>query len=338
MTTNGLSVDLPAGKKGRVLSGARPTGRLHLGNYFGALKNWVSLQDEYDCFYFVADVHALTTVEDTVGLKQNTREMALDWLAAGLDPNRSTLFIQSRVPEVLELHTYLSMVTPMGSLQRVPSFKEQFRARADSMNYGLVGYPVLQTADIIIYLANKVPVGVDQVPHVELSREIVRRFNGQFGEVFPEPDALLSDTPSIKGTDGDQKMSKSLDNHIELAGTPEETAQRVMSMVTDPQRARRTDPGRPWICNVYALHQIFSDDDYVKSVYDQCTNATIGCVDDKRALADSINAYFEPFRERRAEYEKRPDIVEDVLVEGTKRARAVAIRTMEEVRERIGFF
>ncbi len=336
--TSSLPVDLPGGKKGRVLSGARPTGRLHLGNYFGALKNWVSLQDEYDCFYFVADVHALTTVEDTVGLKQNTREMALDWLAAGLDPDRSTLFIQSRVPEVLELHTYLSMVTPMGSLQRVPSFKEQFRARADSMNYGLVGYPVLQTADIIIYLANKVPVGVDQVPHVELSREIVRRFNGQFGEIFPEPDALLSDTPSIKGTDGDQKMSKSLDNQIELAATTEETAQRVMSMVTDPQRARRTDPGRPWVCNVYALHQIFSTEEYTKTVYDQCMAATIGCVDDKRALADAINEYLGPFRERRAEYEKRPDLVEDVLATGTERARAVAIRTMEEVRDRIGFF
>ncbi len=336
--TSSLPVNLPSGKKGRVLSGARPTGRLHLGNYFGALKNWVSLQDDYDCFYFVADVHALTTVEDTVGLKQNTREMVLDWLAAGLDPDRSTLFIQSRVPEVLELHTYLSMVTPMGSLQRVPSFKEQFRARAENMNYGLVGYPVLQTADIIIYLANKVPVGVDQVPHVELSREIVRRFNGQFGEVFPEPDALLSDTPSIKGTDGDQKMSKSMDNHIELAATPEETAQRVMSMVTDPQRARRTDPGRPWICNVYALHQIFSDEDYTKTVYEQCTTAAIGCVDDKRALSDAINEYLEPFRERRAELATKPNLVEDVLAAGTERARAVAIRTMEEVRDRIGFF
>ena len=336
--TSSLPVDLPSGKKGRVLSGARPTGRLHLGNYFGALKNWVSLQDDYDCFYFVADVHALTTVEDTVGLKQNTREMVLDWLAAGLDPDRSTLFIQSRIPEVLELHAYLSMVTPMGSLQRVPSFKEQMRMRPEGLNYGLVGYPVLQTADIIIYLADTVPVGVDQVPHVELSREIVRRFNGQFGEVFPEPDVLLSDTPSIKGTDGDQKMSKSLDNHIELAGTPEETAQRVMSMVTDPQRARRTDPGRPWVCNVYALHQIFSDDEYLKTVYDQCTNATIGCVDDKRALSVAINEYLGPFRERRSELQGKPNLVEDVLAAGTERARAVARRTMEEVRDHIGFF
>ncbi len=334
----GLPIELPSGKQGRVLSGARPTGRQHLGNYFGALKNWVSLQDQYDCFYFVADVHALTTVEDTQDLKNNTREMALDWLAAGLDPDKSTLFIQSRVPEVLELHAYLSMVTPMGWVQRVPSFKEQMRLHPEGLNYGLVGYPVLQTADIIIYLADKVPVGQDQVPHVELSREIVRRFNGQFGEVFPEPDALLSDTPSIKGTDGEQKMSKSLGNHIELAASAEDTLQRVMSMVTDPQRARRTDPGRPWVCNVYALHNIFSSDEYLKSVYEQCTTATIGCVEDKRALADAVNAYFEPFRESRAEYEAQPDLVEDVLAEGTKRARAIAIHTIEEVRDRIGFF
>ena len=334
----GLPVDLPPNKGGRVLSGARPTGRLHLGNYFGALRNWVTLQDGYDCFYFVADVHALTTVEDTQGLRENTREMVLDWLAAGLDPDRSTLFIQSRVPEVLELHAYLSMVTPMGSLQRVPSFKEQMRLRPEGLNYGLVGYPVLQTADIIIYLADTVPVGVDQAPHVELSREIVRRFNGQFGEVFPEPQVLLSETPSIRGTDGEQKMSKSLDNHIELAASAEETTQRVMTMVTDPQRARRTDPGRPWVCNVYALHNIFSSDDAVRDIYEGCTNATIGCVEDKHALANAINDYLWPFRERRAELQSRPHLVEDVLAAGTERARAVAVRTMEEVRDRIGFF
>ncbi len=326
------------GKKGRVLSGARPTGRLHLGNYFGALKNWVSIQDDYDCFYFVADVHALTTVEDTKDLSANTREMVLDWLAAGLDPDRSTLFIQSRVPEVMELHTYLSMITPMGWVQRVPSFKEQMRLHPEGLNYGLVGYPILQTADIIIYKADTVPVGQDQVPHVELSREIARRFNAQFGQVFPEPQSLLSETPVIRGTDGEQKMSKSLDNQIDLAATPEETAQRVMSMVTDPQRARRTDPGRPWICNVYALHGLFSSEEWRKEVYERCTTATIGCVDDKQVLADAINAYLEPFRERRRELEAKPSVVDEALAVGSERARAIARDTIEEVRDRIGFF
>ena len=328
----------PTSKKGRVLSGARPTGRLHLGNYFGALRNWVTLQDDYDCFYFVADVHALTTVADTKDLKANTREMVLDWLAAGLDPDKSTLFVQSQVPEVMELHTYLSMITPMGWVQRVPSFKEQMRLHPEGLNYGLVGYPVLQTADIIIYKADTVPVGQDQVPHVELSREIVRRFNTQFGEVFPEPRSLLSETPILRGTDGEQKMSKSLDNHVELAATPEETAQRVMSMVTDPQRARRTDPGRPEVCNVYALHALFSSEEYRKDVYERCTAATIGCVDDKRALAEAINEYLGAFRERRKTLEATPSIVDDALAVGNTRARAIAKTTMEEVRDSIGFF
>jgi tryptophanyl-tRNA synthetase len=325
-------------KKGRILSGARPTGRLHLGNYFGALKNWVTLQDDYECFYFVADVHALTTVEDTKDIRGNTREMVLDWLAAGLDPDRSTLFVQSHVPEVMELHTYLSMITPMGWVTRVPSFKEQMRLHPEGLNYGLVGYPVLQTADIVIYKANGVPVGQDQVPHIELAREIVRRFNERFGPVFPEPDALLSETPIIRGVDGESKMSKSLDNHIELAATPEETKKRVMSMVTDPQRARRTDPGRPWVCNVYALHHLFSSEEWRKEVYERCTTATIGCVEDKASLAENINAYLAPFRERRRELEAKKGLVEEVLAAGDEKARAVARATIQEVRDAIGFF
>ena len=325
------------GMKGRILSGARPTGRQHIGNYFGALKNWVSLQESYQCFYFVADIHAMTTLADTKNIELNTREMVLDWLAAGLDPEKSVLFVQSQVPEVTELHTYLSMITPMGWLQRVPSFKEQVRKNPEGMNYGLVGYPVLQTADIIIYKADTVPVGRDQVPHVELSREIVRRFNGEFGEIFPEPEALLSESPSIVGIDGQNKMSKSLDNHIELAATPEETIKRVKDMVTDPQRARRTDPGRPWVCNVYSMHQLFSSESVQSEVHEACITASIGCVQDKDLLAKSINDTLEPFREKRRELEKTPDVVDEALREGNKKAREIAIETMEEVRQAIGF-
>ena len=325
-------------KNGRVLSGARPTGRLHLGNYFGALQNWVSLQEDYDCFYFVADVHALTTQEDTRGISQNTREMVLDWLAAGLDPEQSTLFVQSHVPEVMELHTYLSMITPIGWVQRVPSFKEQMRLHPEGMTYGLVGYPVLQTADIIMYKADTVPVGQDQVPHVELAREISRRFNDRFGPVFPEPQSLLSEVPIIRGLDGENKMSKSLGNHIELAATPEETTQRVMSMVTDPQRRYRKDPGRPWVCNVFALHAIFSSEEWRKEVDERCRAATIGCVDDKQSLAENINTYLEPLRERRRELAAKPQVVDEALMAGDARARAVAREVIGEVRERIGFF
>ncbi len=325
-------------KKGRVLSGARPTGRLHLGNYFGALQNWVSLQDSYDCFFFVADVHALTTEEDTRDISQNTREMVLDWLAAGLDPERSTLFVQSHVPEVMELHTYLSMITPMGWVQRFPSFKEQMRLHPEGMNYGLVGYPVLQTADIIMYKADTVPVGQDQVPHVELAREISRRFNDRFGPVFPEPQSLLSEVPIIRGLDGENKMSKSLGNHIELAATPEETTKRVMSMVTDPQRQYRKDPGRPSVCNVFALHAIFSSEEWRKEVDERCRTADIGCVDDKKSLAENINTYLEPLREWRRELAAKPQVVDEALAAGDARARAVAREVIGEVRERIGFF
>ena len=322
---------------GRVLSGARPTGRLHIGNYYGALKNWVALQDDYDCFYFIADIHAMTTLKDTKNIESNTREMVLDWLAAGLDPEKSTLFVQSKVPEVTELHTYLSMITPMGWLQRVPSFKEQMRLNPEGLNYGLVGYPVLQTADIIMYKADTVPVGQDQVPHVELSREIVRRFNGQFGYIFPEPNALLSDTPMIRGIDGEHKMSKSLGNHIELAATPQETLDIAKRMKTDPQRARLTDPGRPWVCNVYSLHKLFSSEDMQLDVHERCVNASIGCVEDKVLLANSINETLAPFRDKRRELENTPGIVEEALDAGNKRASVIAKNTIEEVRDAIGF-
>jgi len=318
----------------------RPSGRLHLGNYFGALQNMVALQDEFDCVYGVADVHALTTEvgQATQVIAHNTTEMVLDWLAAGLDPERSILYTQSAVPEVLTLHTLLSMSTPLGWLMRVPTFKERVRQMnetEESVSYGLVGYPVLQTADIVFAKAEWVPVGIDQAPHVELSREIVRRFNNLYGETFPEPQVRLTESPSIVGIDGQSKMSKSMANHIELALTKEETAARVRTMVTDPQRARRTDSGRPWVCNVYSLHKLFNPD-RLEEVYQLCTTAGIGCVDDKQILADGISLHLREFRERRAELATRPGIVREVLATGAERAQSLARETLAEVYDRMG--
>ena len=326
---------------GRILSGMRPSGRLHLGNYFGALQNWVRLQNDYECFYMVADVHALTTLSGSAqvaSIRPDAYEMVLDWLAAGLDPNRSVLFVQSHVPEHLVLHGLLSMSTPLGWLLRVPTFKERVRQMGsdeEHVPFGLVGYPVLQTADVIIYKADKVPVGIDQVPHIEISREIARRFNRLYGETFPEPQPLLTESPIILGTDGQSKMSKSLDNHVEMAATEEDTARKVITMVTDPQRARRSDPGRPEVCNVYALQKIFNPDK-VDEIHSLCISAGIGCVEDKRDLANGINAYFQEFRERRREIAEKPDWVHEVLDAGITKARAVASATVDEVYARMG--
>ncbi|MCI0825991.1 MAG: tryptophan--tRNA ligase [Chloroflexi bacterium] len=328
--------------RGVIFSGMRPTGPLHLGNYLGALQNWVGLQQDYDCIYCAVDIHALTTIEtseESAQIQPNIQAMVLDWLAAGIDPQRSIVFVQSHVPEVMTLHALLSMVTPMGWLLRVPTFKEKVRQMdetEESVNYGLVGYPVLQTADIILYKADTVPVGQDQVPHLELAREIVRRFNNRYGDTFPEPQAKLTEDPLIVGLDGRQKMSKSLDNHLELAATPEETARRVMTAFTDPQRITRDIPGRPEVCNVYSLHKILSPANEVSAVYDECTTAQRGCVDCKRHLASSINNYLEELRERRREYQERPDYVQDVLADGANRARAIARDTIEEVYQKMG--
>ncbi len=330
------------GVKGTILSGMRPTGRLHLGNYLGALENWVKLQEDYLCIYSIVDIHALTTIEspsDVASIQPNIHEMALDWLAAGVDPEHSIVFIQSHVPEVMALHTLLSMVTPLGWLMRVPTFKEKVRQMdetEESVNYGLVGYPVLQTADIIIYKADTVPVGQDQLPHLELAREIVRRFNHRFGDTFPEPQARLTEAPLILGLEGQQKMSKSLDNHIDLASTPEETTQRVLTAFTDPQRLRRSDPGRPEVCNVYSLHKLFSPAPAVTQVYDECTGAIRGCVDCKRHLAGSVNEFLGTLRDRRRELEEQPEYVREVLFEGGKKARAIARETIAEVYEKMG--
>jgi tryptophanyl-tRNA synthetase len=328
---------MTAQKKGRVFSGARPTGRQHLGNYLGAIKNYVALQDDYDCVYCIVDLHALTTIETTEDLKSNTMEMALDFLAAGIRPEETIIFVQSHVPQVTELHMFLSMVTPLGKLTALPTFKEKVRQNPDNVNYGLVGYPVLMTADIALYKSDVVPVGIDQAPHLEFAREIVRSFNYRYKtNVLIEPQMKNTEIPKVLGIDGKDKMSKSLDNHIEIAATPEETQKRVMQMVTDPQRLRRDDPGDPDVCNVFTLHKTFSSAEEVAEINVECRRAGIGCVDCKKLFAKNLNAYLEPFRERRAALEAKPDYVKDVLAEGAERAQAIARVTIAEVKDAVG--
>ena len=324
-------------KKGRVFSGARPTGRQHLGNYLGAVKNYVALQDDYECVYCIVDLHALTTLETTEDLTSNTYEMALDWLAAGIRPAETIMFVQSQVPQVTELHTLLSMVTPLGKLTDLPTFKEKVRQQPHNINYGLVGYPVLMTADIALYKADLVPVGLDQAPHLEFTRETVRSFNFRFKTTaLVEPQMKITEVPKVIGIDGQQKMSKSLNNHIELAATPEETQKRVMTMVTDPARIRRTDPGNPDVCNVFSMHKVFSGPAEVEMVNIECRRAGIGCVDCKKLLAKNMNASLAPFRAIRGELAQDPGQVWDVLHDGAARARALAETTMQEVRAAVG--
>ena len=321
--------------KGRVFSGARPTGRQHIGNYLGAIQNYVSLQQDYECIYCAVDIHALTSLEDTDKLQENIGEMMLDWLAAGLDPERSILFVQSHVPQVMELHTLLGMITPLSWLTRVATFKEKARMQPDNINYGLVGYPVLMTADIILYKADTVPVGEDQLPHLELAREIVRRFHNLFGPTFPEPQAKLTDAPLILGLDGVNKMSKSYNNHIELAASPEETQERVMAAFTDPARRYRSDPGHPEVCNVYRLHRSYNPE-RLEELAAECRAAGIGCVDCKELLAQGINRALQPFRERRSIVAARPGYVGEVLADGARRARVIATETLREVKGKMG--
>jgi tryptophanyl-tRNA synthetase len=323
-------------KQGRVFSGARPTGRQHLGNYLGAIKNYVALQDDYDCIYCIVDLHALTTLEEFEDLKQNSAEMALDWLAAGIRPAETIMFVQSHVPQVTELHTILSMFVPLGKLTDLPTFKEKATQHPHNINYGLVGYPVLMTADIALYRAGVVPVGVDQASHLEFAREVVRTFNFRTKtQALVEPQMKNTEFPKVLGTDGVQKMSKSLNNHIELAATPEETQKRVMTMVTDPQRARRSDPGRPEVCNVFTLHQTFSPGE-VPMIERECRAAGIGCVDCKKILAKNLNEYLAPFRQRRSELARNPDDVWDVLHDGARRASVIADETLRDVKEAVG--
>ena len=326
-----------SGKKGRVFSGARPTGRQHLGNYLGAIKNYVALQEDYECVYCIVDLHALTTLETTLELRQNTYDMALDWLAAGIRPEKSIVFIQSHVPQVTELHTILSMVTPLGKLTDLPTFKEKAREQPHNINYGLVGYPVLMAADIALYKADLVPVGVDQAPHLEFTRETVRSFNFRYNtRALIEPQMKVTEMPKVIGTDGVQKMSKSLNNHIELAATLEETTKRVMTMVTDPARKLRTDPGNPDVCNVYSFHKMFSTPEEIQMVNVECRRAGIGCVDCKKLMARNLNTSLEPLRAKRNDLNQKPQEVWDILDDGARRASVIATETMREVRAAIG--
>jgi tryptophanyl-tRNA synthetase len=386
---------LSATPKQRVLSGMRPTGRLHIGHFFGALANWIEMQSNYECFFFVADWHALTSdYADTCAIAQNSIEIATDWLASGLDPAKCTMFLQSQVPEHAELQLLLSMVTPLGWLERVPTYKEALEniKGKDLHTFGFLGYPVLQAADIVIYDADLVPVGEDQVAHVELTREIVNTFNTFYGfdvdfeqwemkdknglakagghaqivnreslrkqvleeglvnfykrigesgqqfvrvkKVLREPDAFLTQTPRIPGTDG-RKMSKSYNNFIALSESDESIRKKMRGMVTDPARKLRTDPGNPDVCPVFDWHKLFSTPEVIQRIRRDCTTAAIGCVDCKQVVADALIKWIEPVRERRGEFEKKPAAVLEILDEGSKKARTVARATMERVREAV---
>ncbi|MCG2720956.1 MAG: tryptophan--tRNA ligase [Thermodesulfovibrionales bacterium] len=326
--------------KERVLSGMQSSGKLHLGNLVGALSNWVRLQDTYDCYYFIADWHSLTTgYADTSGIKESTKDILINFLAAGLDPEKCTLFIQSRIPEHAELHLLLSMITPLGWLERVPTYKEkqQELKERDLSTYGFLGYPLLQTADIIIYRAKYVPVGIDQVPHLEISREVARRFNYLYKEIFPEPEALLTEFPKVVGTDG-RKMSKSYDNAIYLSDTPQEVEQKIRTMVTDPARVKKTDPGDPELSPVYQLHKIFSSKEEVEQVADGCRTAGIGCIECKKILIKNVFRVMEPIWAKRQELLNSPDTLHEIVEQGTDKAKKVVRETMHLVREAIGLF
>lgn len=320
--------------KKTILSGMRPTGELHLGNYFGALENWIRLQDEYECYFFVADWHALTTgYENTDNYRKNISEMLADWIAAGLDPKKCVFFLQSSIKEHAELNLLLSMITPLSWLYRNPTYKDQLSQIKEKniTTHGFLGYPCLQAADILIYKADFVPVGEDQIPHVELTREIARRFNFLYKNVFPEPQVLLTKAKVLPGLDG-RKMSKSYDNTIAFADEPEEVRKKIMNMVTDPSRIKKTDPGHPEVCSVYAFHKIFNEEE-VSGIETQCRAGEIGCVQCKKRLAGKMEAFHTPIYEKRTELLKNPDDIKDIIREGNQEACAIAENTMEEVRE-----
>ncbi len=329
----------------RVLSGMRPTGPLHIGHLLGALSNWFELQDQYECFYFIADWHALSTMYDEPeSLEEFTVEIVTDWLSVGLDPERSTLFLQSAILEHAELFVLLSMITPLSWLERVPSYKEvrQQMAHKELATLGFLGYPLLQTADIIIYRANFVPVGMDQLPHLELSREVVRRFNSMYGSedsdpVFPEPMHLLTEAPKVPGTDG-RKMSKSYNNAIYLKDSSDEVWEKLRPMVTDPARVKRTDPGDPDKCPVFELHIFFTPEEKREEAAHGCRTAGIGCIDCKKILFEEIEKTLSPIRERRSELEKHPDMVRQILSDGNKKAQIETAKTMVDVRRAVQLY
>lgn len=320
--------------KGKILSGMRPTGALHLGNYYGALENWVKLQNDYDCYFFVADWHALTTgYEDTSDIKDNINNLVLDYLSAGLDPDKCAIFLQSAIPEHAELHLLFSMITPLSWLERCPTYKDQLQQLTEKniTTYGFLGYPCLQAADILVYKANFVPVGEDQLPHLELTREIGRRFNYLFSEVFPEPQPLLTKAKYVVGTDG-RKMSKSYNNTILLSSSPEEIQASVKMMTTDPARIKKDDPGHPEVCSVFTAHKLFNQEE-VGQVEEDCRGGHIGCVQCKRNLAKKMIEELQPIYERRQKLLENPGIVREVLEAGNKKARKIAQETINEVRE-----
>jgi tryptophanyl-tRNA synthetase len=323
--------------KKRILSGMRPTGPLHMGNYLGALANWVTMQDHYECFFFVADWHALTSDYEKPGpMEEYVRQMLIDWLSAGLSPEKSTIFVQSKVPEHTELYLIFSMITPVPWLERNPTYKDQIvqLQNKDLSTFGFLGYPVLQAADILVYKAQGVPVGVDQVPHVEITREIARRFNYLYGTVFPEPEAILTQTPKILGLDR-RKMSKSYGNAIYLSDSPEELKAKVMQMITDPQRARRSDPGNPDICNVFEFHRLYTDSAATQQIESQCRQAEIGCVECKRIMADHLIEALAPMREKRQFYLAHPEIIQEIMIEGSHKARRIATETLKQAKAAI---
>ncbi|MBI9110891.1 tryptophan--tRNA ligase [Maridesulfovibrio ferrireducens] len=325
--------------KNCIVSGMRPTGRLHLGHYFGVLVNWIKIQEDNECFFFVADWHAMTSeYADPRRIKGFVPELVKDWIAAGLDPEKCTIFHQSQVKEHAELHLILSMLTPVGWLERNPTYKElrQELSQKDLATYGFLGYPVLMASDILMYKPTLVPVGHDQLPHLELTREIARRFNHLNGEFFPEPEAMLTEDAKLPGLDG-RKMSKSYNNGIFLGESVDEMRPKVMSMLTDSNRLRKADPGDPEACNLYPYHKLFTDTEKCAEIEEGCRNASLGCVDCKKLLAENMAKFLEPMHERRRKLDENPDIVWQVLAEGTAKARIRAQQNMEIIRERIGF-
>ncbi len=323
-----------AHQRKRILSGNRPTGPLHLGHYVGVLKNWCELQNEYECFFMVADWHALTSdYADPSHLEEYSRHLVLDWLSVGLNPEKCVMFIQSKVKQHAELSLLLSFITPLPWLLRCPTYKDQIKelSKKDLETHGFLGYPVLQAADIMAYKADAVPVGEDQLPHLELTREIVRRFNNFYGEVFPEPQQILSRVPKMLGVDG-RKMSKSYDNGIYLTDSRPKTADKIKQMVTDPARIRRTDPGHPDVCSVYDYHKLFNADE-VPAITVDCKAGTLGCVDCKKNLANKVNELIDPFRERRAQFEREPKRIQDIIATGNLRAQTEAEATLRVVRD-----
>lgn len=322
--------------KEKIFSGIQPSGIIHIGNYLGAIKNWVSILEVYDCIFCVVDYHAITTFYEIDEMKERILEAVKTLITAGLDPQKCIIFVQSQVPEHTELAWILNTITPIPDLERMTQYKDKKQQNIDNINTGLLTYPVLMASDILLYKTNVVPVGEDQVQHLELTREIARKFNSRFGETFPEPRTLLSEASRIKGLDGNAKMSKSLNNYIALIEDEDELWNKLKVAVTDPARKRRTDPGNPWICNIFALHRYFSSEDENKYVEIGCKSAEIGCIDCKKILYNNLNKFMMPLREKKRELDNNPDYVHDVLESGRKTCSIQARETMKEVREKIG--